>query len=84
MPEYIYICPRGHTKAVQEPMLTEAVHICPEEDCGLEMHRKPQMPAIHQLGVCEYEASSHVQADDMSFTISDMIRHTPILHGARL
>jgi len=51
MPDYIYICPRGHTTAVNEPMMANAVHICPEEDCGLEMRRKPQTVAVNWGGL---------------------------------
>lgn len=43
MPEYVYKCDDGHFKDVLHRMLYSTSILC---DCGLEMRRVPQMPAV--------------------------------------
>ena len=49
MPEYTYICANGHELEVKEEMFCDDKRLC--HQCGTEMWRKPQMPAINWNGL---------------------------------
>jgi len=48
MPEFIYLCPEGHEREVEVRMLYSTAILC---DCGLVMHRKPNVPMVNWGGL---------------------------------
>lgn len=58
MPEYIYHCVEcGYEEEVTEPMIIEAIHICP--DCGAIVYRRPQVVAVNWGGLKPSQGELH-------------------------